>query len=46
MAALHVRPCVLENLANISGGVPDWNRTARVLLDVVLEVALDGLWFC
>jgi hypothetical protein len=46
VATLHVCPGILQNLADVSGGVSDWDCTARVLLDVVLEIALDGLGVC
>lgn len=46
MAALHVRPGVLQDLTDIGGRVADWDGSSRVLFDVVLEIALNSLDYC
>lgn len=46
MVALHIRPGILENLTNIGSRVAHWDRARRVLLDVVLQIALNSLHNC
>ena len=42
VGALHVGPCILRNLAHISSGVTNRDGAINVVLDVVLQVALDS----
>lgn len=41
--ALEVGPRVLQDLANVGGGVADGDGAVDIVLDIVLQVTLDGL---
>lgn len=42
MVALHVCPSVVQDLTHISGGISHGDGAIRVVLDVILEVALNS----